>query len=167
MTTEEKQDVGVNGNTISSMLFLGNCAEALDLYKEVFGVSNRHVYKTPDERFVIHSSFMFDDKVMIMAWDDPLMIKASCTIRPAMHYRTLDDIEPTYKKALEKGFKQVSSMMCPSTNGPCDMFWGDKCVTLQDPYGHLWVLGQKHSKAMDSDEMKEAEKAWMANYDGL
>ena len=79
--------------------------------QEVFGVCNRHVYKTPDERFVIHSSFMFDDQVMIMAWDDPFLIKSSCALRPALHYRTLDDIEPTYKKALEK----VNTHHCPRT----------------------------------------------------
>ena len=70
--------------------------------QEVFGVTNRHVYKTPDDRYVIHSSFMFDDKVMIMAWDDALSMKNSCAQRPGMHYRTLDNIEPTFSKALEK-----------------------------------------------------------------
>lgn len=66
-----------------------------------------------------------------------------------------------------QGFKQVSSMMSPTVDGPSDMFWGDTCVTLQDPYGHLWVLGQKHSQKMDSPEMKANEKTWMANYEGL
>lgn len=33
MATEEKQSVGVNGNTISCLQFTGNCAEALELYK--------------------------------------------------------------------------------------------------------------------------------------
>lgn len=70
--------------------------------QEVFGVTNRHVYKTPDDRYVIHSSFMFDDQVMIMAWDDALSMKNSCAQRPGMHYRTLDNIEPTFSKALEK-----------------------------------------------------------------
>lgn len=46
-------------------------------------------------------------------------------------------------------------------NGRC------RCVTLKDPFGHLWVLGQKHGKAMDSDEMKAGEKQWMSHYEGL
>lgn len=33
MATEEKQSVGVNGNTISCLQFTGNCTEALELYK--------------------------------------------------------------------------------------------------------------------------------------
>lgn len=61
-----------------------------------------HVYKTPDERYVIHANLTFKDKVIIMAWDDALAMKNSCAQRPGMHYLTMDDIQPTHTKALEK-----------------------------------------------------------------
>lgn len=65
-------------------------------------MTKRHVYKTPDDRYVIHASVMFDDQVMIMALDDALAMKNFCTQRPGLHDCTLDDIQPTLSKALEK-----------------------------------------------------------------
>lgn len=40
MATEEKQSVGVNGNTISCLQFTGDCAEALELYKVIYTLAS-------------------------------------------------------------------------------------------------------------------------------
>jgi uncharacterized glyoxalase superfamily protein PhnB len=123
-------------------------------------------HKTKDERFVVHSNFALYE-AEIMCCDDPFLMKSKCEKWPGTLYVCVDNVEEMRKRTLKHGFKQVPSVYNPSADGPKDMFWGERVAAMEDPYGHVWVFGQKHSKPKDSAEMKEGEKEWMAMYDGL
>jgi hypothetical protein len=47
------------------------------------------------------------------------------------------------------------------------MFWGDRCASVTDPWGHLWTLGMKHEQPHDTPEMQANTKEWYAGYVGL
>jgi uncharacterized glyoxalase superfamily protein PhnB len=64
-------------------------------------------------------------------------------------YVYIDDVDAGFKKALQNGMKEVSSLQ--------DMFWGDRTGCLVDPFGIKWNLAT-HKRDVSPQEMEEARK---------
>ena len=49
----------------------------------------------------------------------------------------------------------------PSSTAPSDQFHGDRAGSLQDPYGHRWMLAT-HTEDMSEEEMQRRTEEAMA-----
>ena len=66
---------------------------------------------------------------------------------PATMWLYVTDSDAAYRRAVSAGAK--------STMPPADMFWGDCCSGVMDPYGYQWSFST-HVKDLTADEMRRA-----------
>ena len=132
--------------------------------QDVFDAKIKHLYKSDDERFVIHGSIVIED-VEVMVYDDSDLLKSGKKM-PVVTYIYVTDVVALRAKAIEKGFKPVKSYFQNSIEAE-NMFWGDFCASVEDPYGHVWTFSQKHDEGVDKEELKKNEEAWKRQYDAV
>jgi uncharacterized glyoxalase superfamily protein PhnB len=66
---------------------------------------------------------------------------------PVTMWLYVTDCDAAFQRAVQAGAKE--------TMAPADMFWGDRCAAVADPYGYLWSFAT-HQKDMTEEEMKRA-----------
>jgi hypothetical protein len=57
------------------------------------------------------------------------------------------DCDAAYNRAVQAGAKSMAA--------PEDMFWGDRCSGVADPFGYIWSFAT-HQKDMSVEEMRRA-----------
>ena len=129
----------------------------------VLGAKEVMLYKSKDERFIIHGSIILHG-VEYMVYDDADAIKAGNKKNPVVTYLCVDDVAAMRAKAIENGFKPTTGYFNRSLEIE-DQFWGDSCASVEDPYGHMWTFAKKHGEDGTSEEMVAGEKRWTSMYD--
>ncbi len=66
---------------------------------------------------------------------------------PVTMWLYVPDTDAAFKRAVDAGAK--------STMPPADMFWGDRCAGVADPFGYLWSFAT-HQKDLTVEEMRRA-----------
>ena len=64
----------------------------------------------------------------------------------------VDDSDKVYNQAVQSGAKPAMPLM--------DAFWGDRCGSVIDPFGHSWMIST-HKKDMSQEEMRKAAEEYM------
>ena len=71
----------------------------------------------------------------------------------------VENCDAAFKRAVDAGAKAVGP--------PTDMFWGDRCAGVADPFGYLWSFAT-HQKDLSVEEMRKAgaefAKTWAAQH---
>jgi uncharacterized glyoxalase superfamily protein PhnB len=62
----------------------------------------------------------------------------------------VEDVDRLFKQAQAAGAKAVTPVM--------DMFWGDRCAQLTDPFGHKWSMAT-HKEDLTSAEIEKRGRA--------
>ena len=65
---------------------------------------------------------------------------------PVTLYLTTENVDKVVAKAVKLGATPQGSVM--------DMFWGDRCGTIVDPDGNVWMVGT-HKAEPTAQEMKK------------
>jgi uncharacterized glyoxalase superfamily protein PhnB len=60
-----------------------------------------------------------------------------------------------YVTDCDAAFRQATGAGAKGTYEPSDMFWGDRCAGVIDPYGYMWTFATRQ-KEMSREEMKRA-----------
>ena len=139
-------------HSITPVLIVKNGAEAIEFYKNGFGVEERCRMKSPDGR-VAHAELKLGDSVFMLSDEYPEMkCHSPKTIggSPVSMYVYVDDVDSVFNKAISAGAKVLDPVK--------DQFWGDRHGRLEDPFGHLWSIAT-HKKDLSEEEMKKAAEA--------
>mgnify|MGYP003666875610 FL=1 len=56
----------------------------------------------------------------------------------------VEDVDTVFKKAIELGATLIRPVH--------DQFYGDRTGTLQDPFGHIWIIGT-HKEDVSDEEL--------------
>lgn len=139
-------------HSITPVLIVKNGDEAIEFYKNGFGVEERCRMKAPDGR-VAHAELKLGDSVFMLSDEYPEMKCLSPkTIggSPVSMYVYVDDVDSIFNKAISAGGKVLDPVK--------DQFWGDRQGRLEDPFGHLWSIAT-HKKDLSEEEMKKAAEA--------
>lgn len=139
-------------HSITPVLIVKNGDEAIEFYKNGFGVEERCRMKAPDGR-VAHAELRLGDSVFMLSDEYPEMkCHSPKTIggSPVSMYVYVDDVDSIFNKAISAGAKVLDPVK--------DQFWGDRHGRLEDPFGHLWSIAT-HKKDLSEEEMKKAAEA--------
>lgn len=71
------------------------------------------------------------------------------TVTPVGHHMYVEDVDAVLSKALENGANLVSEAS--------DTYWGERCATVADPFGHIWTLATRLEN-LKPDEIIERRK---------
>jgi uncharacterized glyoxalase superfamily protein PhnB len=142
-------------HAITPNLIVRDAAKAIDFYKKAFGAEEAMRLPGPGGT-IMHAELRIGGSVMMLADEMPA---SGCKGpeayggSPVSFYVYVENVDAAWKRALDAGAASKMPL--------ADMFWGDRAGTLEDPFGHQWMLAQ-HVKDLAPDEIKKGQEAFFA-----
>lgn len=136
-------------------LICRNAAAALEWYKKAFSAIEIIRLADPSGK-IMHAEFrigaaplMIADEFPDMGYNSPQSIGGSAV---SIHV-LVDDVDQTFAQAINLGAKVIAAIG--------DKFDGERRGTLNDPYGHIWLLAARVEE-LSFSEMSERFRKMMA-----
>jgi PhnB protein len=142
---------------IPNMTIVG-CAKAIEFYKRAFGAEQLDLFMGPDGKSVWHAALKIGDSVVFVADEIQGMSgpgPGPGRPSPVRLWLYVKDCDAAFKRALDAGAK---TRMAPE-----DMFWGDRCGAVSDPFGYEWTIATR-VKDLTRDEMRRAGEEFARNW---
>jgi uncharacterized glyoxalase superfamily protein PhnB len=137
-------------HTLTPNLVLRDCSRAIEFYKRALGAEEVSRMPAPDGKGIWPAELRIGDSVVCLNAEMPGMGRAAPTAAdplPVTMWLYVKDCDAAYHQAVGAGAK--------STMAPADMFWGDRCSGVADPFGYFWSFAT-HQKDMTDAEMRRA-----------
>lgn len=137
---------------VSTFLVVSDVKAAINFYQKAFGFEKRSVMNGPGGK-TMHAELALRGTVIMLGPENPERGARSLkTIgaSPASLYLYAEDADKVTARAVKLG---------ATAQGPvADMFWGDRCGTIIDPEGYMWMIATHKSEPTPA-EMKKAMAA--------
>lgn len=142
-------------HSLTPVLSVKGAAEAIAYYKRAFDARELMRHKGPDGR-IIHAELKIGDSVFMLGEEcpdgggpSPATLKGTSVGL----YLYVPDADAVFAQALRAGGKTKMAL--------ADMFWGDRCGQLSDPFGHVWSVAT-HKEDVTPEQLKERAKEFFA-----
>lgn len=133
-------------------LVVQRAAQAIQFYKSAFGAQERYRLTSAGSDQVGHAELLINGQVVMLADEFPGMSTSPETLKGTTTTFVL--MVPNADEAFARATKAGAKPIMP----PCDMFYGFRMGSVQDPFGHKWML-QHRVENVAPDEM---QKRWDA-----
>jgi uncharacterized glyoxalase superfamily protein PhnB len=146
MATEKPIPEGMH--TLTPNLVIRGCAKAIEFYKRALGAQELARMPAPDGKSIWHAELRIGDSVFFMNDEMPGMGRPAPTADapvPVTLWLYVPDCDAAFDRAVKAGAKE--------TMPPADMFWGDRCAGVADPFGYLWSFAT-HQKDLTEEEIR-------------
>jgi PhnB protein len=137
-------------HTLTPNLVLRDCTKAIDFYKRALGAQEVSRMPAPDGKHIWHAELRIGDSTFFMNDEMPGMGRGAPSAEapvPITMWLYVPDCDEAFRRAVNAGAK--------STMDPEDMFWGDRCASVADPFGYLWSFAT-HQKDLTAEEVRRA-----------
>lgn len=131
-----------------------NAAKALEFYVKAFGATELMRMAAPDGK-IGHAEIKIGNAIIMISDEYPEMqIQSPQTLggTPVGIYVYVPDVDAFNQRAIAAG----ATVQRPIA----DQFYGDRSVTLGDPFGHRWFFAT-HKEDVAPDELQKRAKAAM------
>ena len=140
---------------VTSMLTVADVKAAAAFYQKAFGFAKRGIMNGPDGK-AIHAELTLRGTTLMLGPEMPQMgfrSAKSIGASPTSLYLLTDKVDKVVEKAIKLGAVPKGPVM--------DMFWGDRCGTVVDPDGYIWMVAT-HLSEPTPLEMKKKMKEQMS-----
>jgi PhnB protein len=137
-------------HTLTPNLVVRDCAKAIDFYKKALGAQETARMPSPDGKKIWHAELKIGDSIVFVNDEMPEQGRPAPSASnpvPVTMWLYVPDADAAFKRAVDAGAKSMME--------PADMFWGDRCAGVTDPYGYLWSFAT-HKKDLTQEEMRRA-----------
>jgi PhnB protein len=136
---------------VTAYLVVKGASAAIEFYKKIFQAEEVLRLAAPDGS-IGHAELILAGGVVMLADEVPDMdIKAPPTIGGSsvglMVY--VEDPDAVFDAAIAAGATQFKPM--------CDQFYGDRCGTFDDPFGHRWTVASRREEIDRTEILKRFE----------
>ena len=134
-------------HTATPYLITQGAAAAIDFYKKVFGATEIMRMAQPDGK-IGHAEMRIGDSVIMLADEVPQMghrSPKSLGGSPVSILLYVEDVDAVVARAVAAGAKLTQPVR--------DQFYGDRNATIEDPFGHVWIIAT-HIEDVSPEEMK-------------
>src|ERR1700676_4368086 len=141
---------------VTAMLTVTDIKTAVAFYQKAFGFAKRAIMNGPDGK-AIHAELTLRGTTLMLGPEMPQMgSRAAKTIgaSPTSLYLLTDKADKVVGKGVKVGGAAKGPVM--------DMFWGDRCGTVVDPDGYIWMVAT-HIAQPTPQEMKKRMKDKMTS----
>ena len=141
---------------ITAMLTVSDIKAAAAFYQKAFGFTKRGLMNGPDGK-AIHGELTLRGTTIMLTPEMPQMGSRSAKsvgASPSSLYLLTENVDKVVAKALKLGATAKGPVM--------DMFWGDRCGTVVDPDGYVWMVAT-HKAEPTPQQMQKAMKEQMSN----
>jgi uncharacterized glyoxalase superfamily protein PhnB len=136
-------------HTVTPHLVVRDAAKAIDVYAKAFGAEERFRMPGPGG-VVMHAELAIGDSVVMLGEEAPQMGATSPQTIGGSPVSLL-----IYVKDVDASFARAERAGCTAQMPPTDMFWGDRCAGVADPFGYLWSFATRQ-KELTEEEMRRA-----------
>jgi uncharacterized glyoxalase superfamily protein PhnB len=140
---------------VTVMLTVNDVKAAANFYQKAFGFAKRGIMNGPDGK-PMHAELRLRDTTLMLGPENAERgMRSAKTVgaSPATLYLTSENVDQTVARAVKLGATAMGPVM--------DMFWGDRCGTVVDLDGNVWMVGT-HIAEPTPQEMKKAMKKMAA-----
>ena len=135
-------------HTATPYLIVTGAARALEFYKQVFGATEVVRMDGPGGK-VIHAEIKIGDSHIMLADEFPEMDALSPQSiggTPVSLMLYFEDADAVTARAVSAGAKVLRPVQ--------DQFYGDRCGTIVDPFGHKWTIAT-HKEDLSPEEIQK------------
>lgn len=133
--------------TCTASLAVADVPTALAFYKDAFGAATQTFDSEDAPTFAaikIGTSMLF----VTAGWGSHVPA-APGAAAPVGHHMYVEDVDATLSAALDHGASLIS---------PVDeTYWGERCATVIDPFGHIWTLATR-TENLKLNDIRERRK---------
>lgn len=140
--------------TCTASLAVADVPAALAFYQAAFGAETRATDKEGQPGFAaikIGTSMMFLTEGWALSGHVPGTGASTATVA---HHMYVEDVDTALETACAAGAKLISPA--------ADAYWGERCATLADPFGHLWTLATRLEN-LNAAEIQDRRNVWMGH----
>ena len=136
-------------HTVSVYLIVKDAPQAIAFYKTAFGAKETSRLEDPTSGQLVHAEIQMGDSVIMMGEEmqgmemqSPPSLGGSAV---GMHLY-VEDVDAQLHQAVAAGAEIIRPLK--------DQFYGDRSVTVKDPFGHFWTLAT-HTEDLSMDEIRK------------
>jgi PhnB protein len=141
-------------HTLTLNLVFRDCATAIAFYARAFGAVETSRVPSPDGARIWHAELRIGDSTFFVNDEMPgmgLPAPTPASPAPVTMWLAAPDCDAAFQRAVAAGAKP--------TMPPADMFWGDRCAEVADPFGYAWSFAT-HTRDLTPEEIRKgAEEA--------
>jgi len=133
-------------HTATPYLVVGDAARALDFYTSVFRATELMRMAAPGGK-IAHAEIRVGESVIMLEDENPQMgSRSPQTIggSPVSLYLYVEDVDAVFRRAIAAGASEERPVQ--------DQFYGDRCGTIKDPFGHIWHIAT-HKEDLSPEEI--------------
>jgi PhnB protein len=143
-------------DTVTPMLALNDGARTIAWYKKAFGAEEISRHAGPDGK-IMHAELRIGTS-RIMA-HDVMSNQPPASGVSTSFWIYVEDCDALFRQAVAAG-----ATVPPGPMGEiADQFWGDRCGSVIDPSGHMWVIATR-KEDLTPDELVERQTAFMKRF---
>jgi len=146
-------------HTVTPYLIIKDAAGAIEFYKKAFGATELFRMPGPDG-CIMHAEIRIGDSPIMMADEFPKMGHLGPLSRGGVTSSILlyvPNVDSLAKQAEAAGAKVLKPL--------ANQFYGDRSITLADPFGHQWTIAT-HVEDVSSAEMQKRSEEAMKQHCG-
>jgi PhnB protein len=137
---------------LSPSLAVRDAAKAIEFYKAAFGAEERFRLVDPESGKIGHAELTINGSLVMLADEYPAYNKAPQTLGGTPVKLCL--MVPNADALVEQAKRAGATVVMP----PQDQFYGFRCGSVQDPFGHIWLIQHEIEKVSPA----EMQKRWDA-----
>jgi PhnB protein len=121
-------------HSVTPYLIVNGASDAIDFYGRAFGAEETMRLPGPGGK-VMHAEFKIGDSMIMIADEFPergIQGPKSLGGSPVGICLYVENVDVQYEKAVAAGATVTRPIQ--------DQFYGDRSVTVEDPFGHQWTL---------------------------
>ncbi|WP_299668461.1 VOC family protein [uncultured Ruegeria sp.] len=144
--------------TCTASLAVSDVSAALKFYEAAFGAVQSASDSATDPQFAsmkIGNSMLFVTSGWPASGQLPVL---SGTPVATTHHMYVEDLEATQEAALATGALSLSA--------PADAYWGERCATVSDPFGHVWTLASRIEN-LSAAEIEDRRSTWLGEAESV
>ncbi len=135
-------------HSITSCCTVRGGEKAIEFYKKAFGAEELGRMYGPDGTTIVHAELRIGDSRLFLSDEVPAFGNRSPESlggTGSSMYLYVEDADAVFRKAVAAGAKMKGPVQ--------DMFWGDRCGAVIDPFGHEWSIATR-KEDVPPEEMK-------------
>ena len=145
-------------HTVTAYLTVDDAEAAIEFYRNAFGATEHMRLQMGDQ--IGHADILIGDTHVMLSDEFPDMGKLGPKARGGATSSLMiyvPDADAAFDKAIAAGGELVRPVE--------DQFYGDRCGSLKDPFGHEWTIST-HVEDVSEEEMNQRMQAMMEEGEG-
>ena len=136
----------------SASIAVNDAETAIEFYKAAFGATERYRLTDPESGKIGHAELLIADTLLMLAEETPEWNQSPKTLEGTTVKFSL--IVENADEGIELALSAGATLLMPAT----DMFYGFRSGTIEDPYGHQWLIQHEIEKVSPEEMQRRWEQ---------